>query len=109
MQDLMEELTNTRNELRKSMQMLRKHGEDLAVKERDYQVIKAQVWRTLKAEGWTSTDLNATIKGQPDVAEAMFARDNAQVMYDANQEHINVVKLDLRILENQIAREWNNV
>jgi hypothetical protein len=104
----MEEMNRIRQEMRKSMQMLRKHGEDLAVKERDYQVIKAQTWRKLKAEGWTSTDLNATIKGQPKVSDAMFERDNARVMYEANLEHINVVKRDLRILEDQIAREWSN-
>lgn len=90
------------------MSLLRQHGEDLAQKERDYQLIKAKTWRILKAEGWTSTDLNATIKGQPEVAKAMFARDSAQVMYEANQEHINVVKLELRVVENQVAREWSN-
>ena len=38
----------------------------------------------------------------------MFERDNAKVMYEANQEHINVVKLEMRVIENQIAREWSN-
>ena len=60
----------------------------------------------MKAEGCTSTELSNIIKGQPEVAEAMFKRDNAKVFYTANQEHINVVKLELRVLENQIAREW---
>jgi hypothetical protein len=38
----------------------------------------------------------------------MFERDTARVMYEANQEHINVVKLELRVVENQIAREWSS-
>ena len=108
MQDLMEEMKRMKDELHRSMKMLRQNGETLATKEHDYQLIKAQTWRRLKAEGWTSTDLNATIKGQPEVAEAMFDRDTARAMYEANQEHINVVKLELRVLENQIAREWSN-
>ena len=108
MQDLMEEMKRMKDELHRSMKLLRQNGETLAKKEHDYQVIKAQTWRILKADGWTSTDLNATIKGQPSVSEAMFERDNARVMYEANQEHINVVKLELRVLENQIAREWSN-
>lgn len=108
MQDLMHELDSMKNELHRSMKMLRQNGETLAKKEHDYQLIKAQTWRILKAEGWTSTDLASTIKGQPEVAQAMFERDNAKVMYEANQEHINVVKLEMRVMENQIAREWSN-
>lgn len=108
MQDLMRELDAKRDELHKSMSLLRKHGEDLAEKEHDYQVRKAQTWAILKNEGCTSTEIAAVIKGQPLVAEAMFARDNAKVMYEANKEHINVIKVDLRLIENQITREWNN-
>ena len=108
MQDLMTELDSMKEELHRSMKLLRKNGEVLAVKERDYQLIKAKTWRVLKAEGWTSTDLASTIKGQPEVAQAMFERDNAKVMYESNQEHINVVKLEMRVIENQIAREWSN-
>jgi excinuclease UvrABC ATPase subunit len=108
MQDLMEEMKSMKDELHRSMKMLRQNGETLARKEHDYQVVKAQTWVVLKAEGWTATELNATIKGQPKVAEAMFERDTARAMYEANQEHINVVKLELRVLENQIAREWSN-
>lgn len=107
MQDLITELERMKDELHRSIKMLRTNGEALAKKEHDYQIIKAQTWRVLKAEGWTSTDLNATIKGQPEVAEAMFDRDTAKAMYEANQEHINVVKLEIRVLENQIAREWS--
>lgn len=108
MQDLMEEMKRMKDELHRSMKMLRQNGEALARKEHDYQVIKAQEWRRLKADGWTSTDLQSTIKGQPLVSDAMFERDTARVMYEANQEHINVVKLELRVLENQIAREWSS-
>lgn len=108
MQDLTQDMEKLRAELRTSMGLLRKNGEELAKQEHAYQLIKAKTWRVLKAEGWTSTDLASTIKGQPEVAEAMFKRDNAKVMYEANQEHINVVKLELRVVENQIAREWSN-
>lgn len=109
MQDLMQEMNRMKDELHRSMKMLRQNGEWLAEKEHDYQVLKAQTWLILKNDGCTSTELSNTIKGQPDVAEAMLERDKAKVMYEANLEHINVVKLELRVVENQIAREWNNV
>ena len=108
MQDLMRELEQMRRELHQSMKTLRRSGEALSKAEHDYQVKKAQTWRILKDEGCTSTELANIIKGQPEVAEAMFARDNAKAFFIANQEHINVVKLELRMIENQIAREWNN-
>lgn len=108
MQTLMTELNRMKEELHTSMKHLRKHGEELAQKEHDYQVIKAQTWLTLKESGCTSTELANTIKGQPKVADAMLERDIAKSMYEANQEHINVVKLEMRVIENQIAREWNN-
>ena len=108
MQDLMTELNRMKDELHKSMKQLRQHGEELAEKEHDYQVIKAQTWLTLKESGCTSTELANTIKGQPRVAEAMLERDIAKSMYEANQEHINVVKLEMKVLENQISREWHN-
>lgn len=107
MQTLITELNRMKDELHKSMKQLRQHGEQLAEKEHDYQVIKAQTWAILKSEGCTSTELANTIKGQPRVADAMLERDIAKSMYEANQEHINCVKLEMRVLENQIAREWN--
>lgn len=108
MQTLITELNELKEELHKSMKYLRKHGEDLAIKEHDYQMIKTQTWLTLKSEGCTSTELANTIKGHPKVADAMLERDIARSMYEANQEHINVVKLEVRVLESQISREWNN-
>lgn len=107
MSDLLTELNKARQELNTSMQMLRKHGEDLARAENEYQVKKAQTVLLMKRDGASITEIGLSIKGQPEVAEAMLKRDIAKTMYEANQEHINVKKLDIRVIENQIAREWN--
>lgn len=107
MTDLMNELDKLRTELHSSMKMLRKHGEELAHAENEYQVKKAQTVLVMKSGGCPMTEISLSIKGQPIVAEAMLKRDIAKTMYEANQEHINVVKLEMRVLENQIAREWS--
>ena len=107
MQDLITEVDKLRNEPHTSMRMLRKHGEELAHAENNYQVKKAQTVLTIKDKGCSITEIGISIKGQPEVAQAMLQRDIAKTMYEANQEHINVVKLELRVLENQIAREWS--
>lgn len=108
MTDLIQQLEQMRSELHQSMKMLRQNGEKLAQAEHDYQVIKAQTWIVLKDKGSTSTELANIIKGQSAVAKALLERDIAKAMYEANQEHINVVKLELRVIESQINREWNS-
>lgn len=108
MQDLMEEMNKLKADLHSSMKLLRQNGEALAKKENAYQVKKAQAVLVMKSQGCSITEISLTIKGQPEVSDALFERDMAKVMYEANQEHINVVKLELRVMENQIAREWNN-
>lgn len=108
MADLITEVERMRSALKRSIDDLLKHGTDLAQKEHAYQVAKAQTVLQMKDEGRPVTEISLTIKGQPTVAEAMLQRDIAQALYDTNKEHINATKLELRILENQIAREWGN-
>lgn len=108
MADLVTEVNRMRNELDRSIKQLFENGKDLAQKEHAYQVAKAQAVLLMKDEGKTATEIGLTIKGQEKVAEKMLARDIAKVLYDTNIEHINVTKLELRVLENQISREWGS-
>ena len=108
MSDLIEQVNRLNSELTQSIKLLRKNGDAYARAEHDYQVAKAQTVLKMKDAGATSTEINLSIKGQPEVSEKLFQRDVARVMYETNQEHINTVKLQLRLLDNQIAREWGN-
>ena len=54
------------------------------------------------------TLINQIVYGIPIVADKRFKRDVAQTMYQTNLEYINTTKLQLRILENQLSREWEN-
>ncbi len=108
MYDLVEQLNKLNSELTQSIKTLRKHGNEFAKAEAEYQVAKAQTVLKMKEEGLSATEINLSIKGQPAVSEKLFARDIARVLYEANQEHINTVKLQLRLIDNQIQREWSN-
>ena len=108
MDDLIVQVNALNSELTQSIKLLRKNGDAYAKAERDYQVAKAQTVLRMKDAGATVTEIQLSVKGQPEVAEKLFTRDVAKVMYEANQEHINTVKLQLRLLDNQIAREWGN-
>ena len=108
--DLYEQIEKLMNELTTSISLLRKNGTALAEAERDYKITLRQEALKLRVEkDMPVTLINQVIFGVPIVAELRFKRDVAQTTYDANLEHINVTKLKLRILENQLSREWGNV
>ena len=108
--ELYEQIETLMNELTQSIRLLRKNGNELAQAERDYKVsLRQEALRLRTVNDMPVTLINQVVYGVPEVAEARFKRDVAEATYKANQEHINVTKLKLRILESQLSREWSNV
>ena len=60
----------------------------------------------LRSSGEAIGMIDKTIYGVPEVAELRFKRDVAETVYQANKEAINVLKLQIRIMEAQLQREW---
>lgn len=106
--DLMTELRQLSAELDESIKMLRRNGIAAAEAERQYKILLRQECLKVRDEGMAIGLIDKTCYGIPSVAEARFKRDVAEATYKANQEHINIKKLQLRIVESQINREWNN-
>ena len=106
--DLYEEIQRLMNELTASIKRLRTNGANLAEAERDYKITLRKEALRLRAGDMPVTLINNIIYGVEEVAEKRFKRDIEQATYDANKEHINICKLKLRLLENQLSREWNN-
>ena len=105
--DLYEEITRLTRDLDVSVKQLRKSGTDLAQAEQKYKVCLRQEALKLRAEkNMAVTLINQIIYGVPEVAELRFDRDVKEAVYQANLEAINSIKLKLRILENQLNREW---
>lgn len=96
-------------ELTASIRKLRDNGVKLAEAERDYKMTLRKEALKLRAGDTPVTLINSIIYGVPEVADKRFNRDVAEANYKANQEHINIVKLQLRILENQLNREYGVV
>ncbi len=90
-----------------SIKQLRTSGTDYAQAERDYKVLLRQECLKLRDDGMAIGMIDKTCYGIPSVAEARFKRDVAEAVYKANLEAINSIKLQLRLLENQIQREWS--
>lgn len=107
--DLFNDIQALMSELTSSIKLLRKNGNDLAKAERDYKITLRQEALKLRQEkGMPVTLIAQIIYGVPEVADKRFKRDVAETMYNTNQEHINVTKLKLRLLEAQLEREWGN-
>lgn len=107
--DLLNELQQKIRELEASIKMLRRTGTAYAEAERDYKILLRQECLKLRSEGMAIGMIDKTCYGIPEVATARFQRDVAETVYKANQEAINSTKLQLRLLEGQIQREWGQV
>ena len=104
--DLMLELQNKINQLEVSLKEIRNSGTKYATAERDYKILLRQECLKLRDEGMAIGMIDKTCYGIPNVAEARFKRDVAETVYKANLEAINSIKLQLRLIENQIQREY---
>ena len=104
--ELYDELQKRVRQLDFAIKELRKNGIAYAEAERDYKVKLREEILKLRNEGMAVGIIDKTCFGIPSVAELRFKRDVAKTVYEANMEAINSTKLQLRLLENQISREY---
>ena len=104
--DLWNEIQQKIKELDISVKSLRKTGTEFATAERDYKQKLREEALKLRNEGMAVTLIDKVIYGVPEVANLRFKRDVCDAVYKANQESINVLKLNIRIIESQLNREW---
>lgn len=107
--DLYNELNQKIKELNISIQSLRKTGSEFAEAEKEYKIKLREEALKLRAEkGMPVTLIQQVVYGIPEVAQKRFERDVKEAVYQANQEAINSTKLQIRVIENQLSREWGN-
>ena len=90
-----EELTNYRNA-----------GYQLADNEAEYRMNLAIKILAERAKGTPVTIINDLCRGDREIAYLRKLRDSSKVEYDACREKINALKLDIRIMNDQIAQEY---
>ena len=107
--DLFNDLQALTNRLNQSIKLLAKYGRELAETERDYKITLRQEALKLRAEkSMPVTLIQQVVYGVPEVAEKRYKRDVAEAMYQTAQENINSIKLQMRVVEGQLNREWSN-
>ena len=106
--DLWTELQQKTKQLDYSVRELRNSGTAYAEAEKAYKIRLREYALGMKADGMAVGMITMTCYGIPEVAELRFKRDVASTVYEANKEAINAIKLEMRIIENQIQREWSS-
>lgn len=104
--DLINELNDLSRRLTESVSYMRRAGENFAKAQNAYKIAINQEFLKLRADGTPVTMIAQIVKGQPAVAPKLLERDIAESLYKTAQENIQAVKLRMRILENQIDREY---
>lgn len=103
---LYQELDTKTHLLDVAVKELRTRGTAFAQAEHDYRVAKAKAILEERAKGTPATITADIVKGREDIAKLCFERDCAEVVYKSAMEAINTMKLQLRLIEAQISREW---
>lgn len=103
---LYQELQNKVGLLDVAVRELRSRGAAYAQAERDYKVALAKAILDRRGEGMPVTIIGDVCRGQKDIAQLRFERDCAEVLYRSALEAINSLKLQIRVIENQVSREW---
>lgn len=106
---LFNDIQNLIEKLNQSIKVLVKYGNEYAETEKNYKIALRQEALKLRDEKMAVTLINQIVYGVPQVAEKRFKRDVAEAMYKTALENINVLKLQIKILENQLEREYGNI
>ena len=104
--DLWSEIQSKTRQLDYSVKELRKSGTAYAEAERAYKIKLRETALRLRSQDMAVGMISMTVYGVPEVAELRFKRDCCEAVYKANIEAINAIKLEIRIINEQLSREW---
>ena len=105
-EDLIEEIGAKSAMLDAAVRQTGIRGRIRAQAEYDYRVAMRKKILEERANGTPVTIISDLCRGSPEIAKLRMERDIAQTMYESAQEAIQVYKLQIRILDAQIGREW---
>lgn len=107
--ELWQEILEKQKMLDKAIKELAQNGYKLAECERDYKIAVNKKALELRSQDVPVTLINQVIYGYEEIAKLRFERDTAQVKYNANLEYINVLKIQVKLMSNQLDKEWGNI
>ena len=106
--DLYNDLMNLTRELDIQVNKLATTGKEYAEAYTKYRVKLAQELVKVRNEGTPVTLCSDLARGNVDVARLKFQEISKEAIYKANLESINATKLRIKVLENQLGKEYTN-
>ncbi len=106
MNDLVTEIGNKSRMLDVAITELRKRGQKYAEAEKTYRIALARRILDEREKGTPVTIISDICRGSAQIAGLRFERDCAEVVYKSAMEAINSMKLQIRLMDSQLDREW---
>ena len=97
-----------RAKLDASLKTFNQNGIALANAEREYRVALAKEMLILREKGLPVSIITDVARGTDNVAELRLKRDCVKSVYQANQEAINVNKLEINVIKAIYETEYRN-
>lgn len=106
--DLMIDIEEKTILIDKAIKQLGIRGRARAEAEYNYRIALRKRILLERDNGTPVTIISDICRGDKEIAKLRMERDIADTMYDAAKEAINGYKLQLRILNDQMEREWHS-
>ena len=106
--DLVNQVNNKCIELDNQIGQLARTGSEYAKAYTDYRIALAKELVKLKDEGFAISLAGDIARGKNEIARLKFNEISKEAIYKANLESINAIKLQIKIMEAQIEREWTH-
>ena len=106
MNDLVTEIGNKSRMLDVAIAELKKRGQKYAEVEKAYRIALARRILEEREKGTPVTIISDICRGSTQIAGLRFERDCAKVVYKSAMEAINSMKLQIRLMDSQLDREW---
>lgn len=101
-------LEEKRKQLQNTIRSLSRTGSEYAEAYANYRMELAKELLRLRDDGVPVTLASDLARGKPEIAELKKIEISKEAIYKANQESINAIKLELKLMESELQREWSN-
>jgi hypothetical protein len=106
--DLVNELFRKTKTMDAAIKRLANEGRSYAKAERDYKIALHQEVLKLREQGVAVGIIDKIVYGVPTIADLRFNRDVAETLYKTAYEYLNTLKLEIRVLQSQVEKEWSH-
>ena len=107
--DLINELQLKIEELNQALVEMGKNGIEYNNAEYSYKVkLRIEALKLKYDSNMPVTLINQIIYGVPEIADLRLKRDIAETKYETAKEKVNTLKLQIRIIDAQLQREYGN-